>query len=156
MSWDVYLTIPGLGGRWEGPSWNYTHNVNGMIAEAMRRADIPFELHPGSRAHQWRLERIERDATCYRRDPDTGESASVSCSMTCCEPSWWRVIDGRPGPDGLRIICAVLEQWDLDPSHYRAMNPPNGWGDFDSIHRVFEEMAEAATVEVPIEWRASG
>lgn len=138
MSWDVDLIVPGLD-AWSGPSWNYTHNINPMINDAMTRAGIPFELWPGSSAEGWWE---NRDGT----------------------PAWFDVIDGRPGPEGLRIVTAVLNEWDNDPAHYRTMNPENGWGSFDSdldghnggVRRVFREMAAAATTEAPIVWRASG
>lgn len=167
MSWDIDLVVPGLPDAvgWSGLSWNYTHNINGMINDAMRRAGIPFEFWPGSRAEAWRLERVEEGLKCGRRNPDqTAEGLDWRpCSMTCCDPSWWEVIDGRPGPEGLRIVMAVLTEWNADPDHYRKMDPPNGWGSFDrggqhrgGVRRVFTEMAEAATTEVPLVWHGSG
>ena len=46
---------------------------------------------------------------------------------------WWRHLDGMTGAEGwalLRIIVAGLE---ADPERFRAMNPPNGWGDYDGM-----------------------
>lgn len=63
--------------------------------------------------------------------------------MTCCEPSWWECLDGRPGPDGLRFISAVIDEFEAKPDEYREMNPPNGWGDMDRLLVVFREMRNA-------------
>lgn len=140
MSWDVTLHVPGV--AWASISWNYTHNVNPMVHEALERAGITLEFWPGSRAEEWHA----------RMGRAVGTEVRIG---------WYEMFDGRPGADGLRILLAVMEQWDAAPDDFRAMNPSNGWGSFDGdeyggVRRVFGEMIEAATTEAPLVWSAEG
>jgi len=163
VSWDVTLRVPGV--SWASESWNYTSNTSPMIYEAMRRAGIPLEHWPGSNAERWRMERFANGSKCGKRGPGQktlDDLIWTPCTMTCCEPSWWQTLDGRPGPEGLKILVAVVEQWDADPDRFRAMNPRNGWGRFDTdeddpgLRGVFTEMIAAATTEAALVWEASG
>lgn len=43
----------------------------------------------------------------------------------------WRGIVGKPAPKVGRHILAVLDRMARDPQKWRAMNPENGWGDYD-------------------------
>lgn len=131
MSWDISLHVPGV--DWAGCSWNYTHNINGMVEAALAAACIPLQLHPDSSWVGW----------CERHSAEIG-------------PSWWMCMDAQPGPDGLAMIVAVIEEFETDPDVYRAMDPPNGWGSMDSLLAVLREMRDAATTEAPLVWAASG
>ena len=165
MSWDVTLQVPGV--EWASTDWNYTHNTNPMIVEAMERAGIEFEFVPGSNRHRSRVERVEAGHLCFRRGPDHqpgDELVPVQCSLdpSCCDLGWGDVFDGRTGPDGCRILEAVVEQWDADPQHFIAMDPPNGWGsllpkgDGCGLRAVFVDMIEHARTEAPLVWTYSG
>lgn len=137
MSWDVHLTDDR--GHCEG-DWGYTHNCNGMANEAARRAGLGQQLHDGS-VEWWR--RIGRDdvADELAADPSYG--------------SWWSVLDGMDGPDGAKWLGSILAELRADPMHFRAMNPDNGWGDFDSLVAIIDEMRRAVP-EWPCTWSASG
>lgn len=53
------------------------------------------------------------------------------------------------GWDGLSAAVAAmrcartLAAFDADPDAYRALNPANGWGDFDGARRFIEAIREA-------------
>jgi hypothetical protein len=75
--------------------------------------------------------------------------------------TWWKMLNGMTGAEGLELLTKVVEQWDANPDFYRAMNPDNGWGSLDDpeyggIRSVFAEMIEAATVEHPLRWWVHG
>jgi hypothetical protein len=55
--------------------------------------------------------------------------------------------DGLAGLHGMKASSAAkyvrkgIAAMDADPESYRAMNPPNGWGDFDSQREALERLA---------------
>lgn len=69
--------------------------------------------------------------------------------------SWWRHIAGMTGPDGASVLHAIIGQFDADPDWFRAMNPENGWGDFDSFRAVLVEMRNRVP-EWPTRWGMGG
>ena len=69
--------------------------------------------------------------------------------------TWWWHIDDMTGPDGAAVLSAILDQFAADPERYRAMNPKNGWGDYDSFAEVLREMC-AGLPEWPTRWTVSG
>lgn len=42
-----------------------------------------------------------------------------------------RFLDGMAAADALPIVTAALSKMALDPEHFRALNPPNGWGSYE-------------------------
>ncbi len=98
---------------------------------------------------------------------DTGgpEPAHVGGDWNCtsnCAPMWRAAgadlaeFNGRKAADCLPVLDAAIQKMQADPETYRAMNPPNGWGDYDSLVRALERLAQElryhpkATVRV---WR---
>lgn len=140
MSWDATLYTPEAHAAMtavsdEAPSfdgelgwWNYTHNTNRMIAEALTDLGCvnAFALH------------------------DDGPILKL------VGPHWWGRLDGAPGPVGAEFLTALVKQLESDPAKYRTFNPKNGWGDFDSLVRVLSEMRDAALTERPAIWHVSG
>ena len=59
-----------------------------------------------------------------------------------------RQLDGLTGAECLEILDSGIEAMAADPDKYRALNPPNGWGDYDSALQMLREM-RAACVEYP-------
>lgn len=69
-----------------------------------------------------------------------------------CARMWRKAMpstDGLAGLDGksARTVRAVvkygIEQMESNPAAYRAMNPPNGWGSFDSQLEALRELLRA-------------
>lgn len=56
--------------------------------------------------------------------------------------SWWRWLDGRTIDSGRPFLGAIVHEMETHPDTYRAMNPPNGWGDYDSILHTLREMRD--------------
>lgn len=52
-------------------------------------------------------------------------------------------LDGRTGADCAEQIGAALALMDEDPAYFRAMNPSNGWGDYDRLRVVLEKIRAA-------------
>ncbi len=124
MSWDVDLTDDrGHNEGW----WNYTHNCNGMIAEAL------FDLGCVN-AHA-----VPDDHPIWK----------------AIGAPWWHRLDGCDGPTGAAFLHELVTQLERDPDKYRAMNPENGWGDYDTLVKVLTEMRNAVP-EWPTKWSASG
>jgi hypothetical protein len=42
-------------------------------------------------------------------------------------------LDGMKARDAAGVLDSVLRNFDGDPETYRALNPKNGWGDFDGF-----------------------
>ena len=133
MSWNAYLTDDR--GHEEG-WWNYTHNTNGM-ANSVLSDD---ELRAGAR--RWWGER-GRDDIVVRID--SGERFG----------SWWYCLDGMSGPEGAALLDRIIRGLEANPEKYRAMNPENGWGDYDSFVKLLREM-RGAVPEWPCTWSVSG
>jgi hypothetical protein len=105
--------------------WNYTHNCNGMIAAA-------YEAVTGERTEQ------------------CGGPLGPAIG-----PAWWDRLDGASGKDGRDYLAAIIKGLEADPGRFRAMNPANGWGDYDSLLGVLREMRDRVP-DWPTRWEASG
>jgi len=134
MSWDAALEAvtqcPHCGGalgRLGGGDWNYTHNTNRMIAAA-------YEAVSGEQTEQ------------------CGGPLGPMIGA-----AWWERLDGASGEHGAAYLSQIITGLEADPARFRAMNPENGWGDYDRLLGVLREMrdasAEAGRAAV---WRASG
>ena len=71
-------------------------------------------------------------------------------------PSWYRRLDGLEGAAAAALLHQILFGLNANPQHFRAMNPDNGWGDFDSFRARLEEMAAVAEKFPSSQWSASG
>lgn len=128
MSWDAdFYAIDTDGEGYHLRDWNFTHNTNGMINLALGPERIQDTPTP------W-WERISKVAG----------------------GSWWTVLDGMSGNDGHRLLSEVLTAFDAEPARYRAMNPENGWGDFDQLCLVLREMSDLSRRFPTGLWRVSG
>lgn len=56
--------------------------------------------------------------------------------------AWASGVDGMACFELERRLRRVLFEFDRAPSRFRAMNPPNGWGDFDRLRDVLREIAD--------------
>jgi hypothetical protein len=139
VSWDATLDVndttlcPHCGGTVSTTtyavesSWNYTHNTNGMIAAA-------FEAVSG-----------EETPEC---DGPLGPAIGAA---------WWKRLDGASGEDGAAYLGQIIAGLEADPDRFRAMNPENGWGDYDRLLKVLHEMQDAVSShDLPTTWHVSG
>jgi hypothetical protein len=107
--------------------WNYTHNTNGMIAAA--------------------YEAVSGEAT----DQCGGPLGAVIGA------AWWKRLDGSGGKDGAAYLSQIVSGLEASPERFRAMNPENGWGDYDRLLTVLREMRDTgAQFTSPTVWRVSG
>ena len=56
---------------------------------------------------------------------------------------WPYKLDGMHCGDFCRRLDVTLQRLKADPGWFRTMNPPNGWGDYDSLVRVLGELLDA-------------
>lgn len=68
--------------------------------------------------------------------------------------SWWAALEGMEGPDGAAFLDGIIRALDADPERFIALNPPNGWGDYEFLG-VLRSM-RAAVPEFPTKWWAAG
>lgn len=69
--------------------------------------------------------------------------------------TWWRHLDGMSGPEGAAFLNVIVSGLRADPARFVAMNPSNGWGDYDTFVKVLEEMRDSVP-EWPTVWDANG
>ena len=112
-------------GHTEG-DWNYTHNCNGMANAVL---DAAYEQRP-----------VGEEVFCVS-DPE--------------HISWWRRLNGLPGPEGAALLDRIVRGLEAQPERFRAMNPDNGWGDYDTFVKTLREMRDSVP-EWPTEWSTNG
>lgn len=140
MGWTAFLTTPS--GRAEYGSWSCTHNINGMIEDALTRAG----RNPEDTVQPWWAKIREAQIGAVQNPED----------FPLGRHSWWKLLDGRTGVEGHVLLTAVIEQLKADPEHYRAMNPANGWGDYDGLLKTLCAMRDAVPMEEPSVWGVWG
>jgi hypothetical protein len=112
--------------RGEAGWWNFTHNTNGMIAAA-------YEAASGEQTEQ------------------CGGPLGPAIGA-----AWWHRLNGATGPDGAKYLSQIITGLEADPPRYRAMNPENGWGDYDALLKVLREMRDAVQGDETTVWEVSG
>jgi hypothetical protein len=120
-----YIYLTDDRGHSEG-EWNYTHNCNGM-ANAV--------LDP-----EYKQRSVAEEVFCFKDQEHI---------------SWWRRLDGLSGPDGAALLHTIITGLESDPEQFRAMNPANGWGDYNTFLAMLKEI-RGSVPEWPCRWRVHG
>lgn len=50
-------------------------------------------------------------------------------------------LENRPGRECYPLLVAATELMEAQPDRFKAMNPENGWGDYDGALSVLRELA---------------
>jgi hypothetical protein len=58
---------------------------------------------------------------------------------------WVYRLDGQKVVETLPKFRAMLTELEAHPKKYRAMNPPNGWGDYDRLCKKLHEIMVRAS-----------
>lgn len=135
MSWDAHLYDDR--GHWEG-DWNYTHNCNGMANDALTED----ELTAGSVRWWGRHNRADIVA-----EYESGERSGGS---------WWACLDRTSGHEGAALLTRIIKTLEAEPDRFRAMNPDNGWGNYDDFLKVLTDMRDRVPENWPTIWETSG
>jgi len=69
------------------------------------------------------------------------------------ERNWFSHLDGMTGAEGAEFLGMIIRGMEADPDRFRALNPENGWGDYDTF---LKEMHHESLKEWPTVWSASG
>ena len=70
-------------------------------------------------------------------------------------PAWWYELNDKPGPEGAAYLDKIIRGLEGDPMKFQEMNPPNGWGDYDSLLKTLRTM-RASVPEWPTVWSVHG
>jgi hypothetical protein len=65
------------------------------------------------------------------------------------------VVDQKSGSEGAALLDHVVRRLEADPGTYTAMNPSNGWGDYDGLLDVLRDMRRSVP-EWPTLWEVWG
>lgn len=52
----------------------------------------------------------------------------------------WNELTGKPLTEVLPVLKTGLGVLHAEPERFKAMNPPNGWGSYDGLCRVLQEV----------------
>ena len=78
--------------------------------------------------------KLDACTTCGRGSEQAAElniTYNLSSMLRAAGFHGWSWCTGKPAPEVGRHMLAVLDGMQTDPDRWRAMNPPNGWGDYD-------------------------
>lgn len=70
--------------------------------------------------------------------------------------SWFRVLDGLTGDGGSVFLSAICTGLIGDPEHFKTMNPAGGWGSYETLLPVLQEMRDAGLEYPCATWRVNG
>ncbi|MFA5709326.1 hypothetical protein [Mycolicibacterium sp.] len=69
---------------------------------------------------------------------------------------WWRLLDGRGGADGAALLGEIIAGLRATPERFRALNPANGWGNYEQFLALLEQMRDAVPAGARTRWSVSG
>jgi microcompartment protein CcmK/EutM len=58
--------------------------------------------------------------------------------------SWFKALNGRSGAVGAEVLKIIRDAFAKEPDRFRAMDPPNGWGNFNSVRWIIADMLAAS------------
>lgn len=137
VSWDADFYFVVDGDRIYVQGWNYTHNCNEMANKALDTET----LRAG--AIRWWMKHDRPDIVARVEE---GTRSGI----------WWECLDGLNGADGAALLTRIVGVLGEAPEFFREMNPPNGWGDYDSFLETLAEMREIARTFPSGIWECSG
>lgn len=126
MSWDADLVLSVGESEHTIKDWNYTHNTSTMFYAVLD--DAGYDLGTAT----------------YGAPPQEHPRP------------WWMALDGMTAPEGVEFLNLIIVGLLADPDRFRAMNPPNGWGDYDSVLLVLVAMRDWASAIPQARWKACG
>jgi hypothetical protein len=69
---------------------------------------------------------------------------------------WWDLLRDKTGATSLPLLSLLVGGLSEAPAMFREMNPPNGWGDYDSFLATLIEMRDRAAARPDAYWFVSG
>ena len=70
--------------------------------------------------------------------------------------SWFEVLDNMSGKDGAKFLREIVMRLEAHPERFSAMNPPNGWGSYETLLPLLHAMKTASYKNPGASWRVSG
>lgn len=97
------------------------------------------------------------------RMADLARGADVDVSRSVADrvfapthTAWWQILDGMSGRLGKEFLGQIIDGLRRYPARFRDLNPGNGWGDYDGLLAVLQEMYDAVQDGVESTWTVSG
>lgn len=78
------------------------------------------------------------------QDKEWNYTHNCNDMMRAAGVDWVYTLDGLKVKDTIPQFEMMLENLKADPERYIAMNPPNGWGDYNSLVAIWEEIIPEA------------
>ena len=60
------------------------------------------------------------------------------------DPDWWDSLNGKTGREGSELLDRIIKGLEAEPERFQAMNPENGWGDYEGVLGVLRDMKRAS------------
>ena len=120
-------------------------------------ADFYVRTVEGTLVHYWdanythNVNRMANTALGYDTPASVGEEV-----LFYKGPTWWQQLNGLDGKTATPFLDSILTKFNAEPETYRAMNPDNGWGDFDSFRTILERMRDLSEEFPNGEWSVRG
>jgi hypothetical protein len=70
--------------------------------------------------------------------------------------SWFYVLEGIGGDKARETLELIINGMKKEPERFEAMNPENGWGSYDRVLKVLEEMLSKTKQFPSAKWRVCG
>ncbi len=75
-------------------------------------------------------------------EPEAGVRNGADVVFHLKSPALKRFVD-RPASEAIEPLRAAVARMEADPEAYRALNPPNGWGDYEGALDYLRRFLEA-------------
>lgn len=69
---------------------------------------------------------------------------------------WWDALEGKCGRFSDTLLTHIIERFTAEPEKFKAMNPGNNWGSYDTLLPVVIEMRDAARKYPSAKWHING
>jgi hypothetical protein len=100
--------------------------------------------------------------TCSRNATDQQYGWNYTHNTNCManaavpgEATWWKRLHGMTGAAGAAFLDQIVKAMEADPARFRAMDPPNQWGNYGEFLSLLREMRDAVP-EHPTHWSVHG
>ena len=70
--------------------------------------------------------------------------------------SWFDILNEMPGDTGAELLDIIIEKFINDPKRFKAMNPPNGWGSYETLLPILIAMRDKGRDYPNAKWEVHG
>ena len=70
--------------------------------------------------------------------------------------SWFEILNGLTGAAGSAFLASILSSLYADPERFTSMNPRNGWGSYETLLPVLQDMHDVGMEYPTAVWKVTG